>query len=403
MPLFLSHLNQQLKLEELADDRALVRGMPLLKTGTWNSTRIGSADLASAVQNFAALAADHGWLPGGWPSHPPAEGPRARNALDRLAIVQNLYTDPSQQQLNADVMLLGKEAIDAFKAGRLPYVSSEVEWQYQVTGGGQRLPGMTFTGFAWVDDPAVKGLPAATFANAADHSELWPSPAGRPAHNPDKENRPAMTFKERLLALFAKSKDTLTPEEASATEAAIAALPDGVAPPAPGPSTSLANTPAPAAPAPTSAPAPAAPAQPDPVLAALQKTVDDQNARILQLTRSNRETANRATVDGLVASGQLPPASAPLLAAVLNNLPTDGPKVVYLAKGTDGQEASTEVDLPAAVLQLANAGNYKALFEVRGTTDLSREATSAASLPEKELDALASSVRRVPAEDAKGS
>jgi hypothetical protein len=309
--------------------------------------------------------------------------------------VQNVYRE--QDQLKADVMLLGKEAVDAYKAGKLPYVSSELDWRYSVTGGGRQLPGMTLTGYAWVDDPGVKGMSAELFMNAADFKQVWP------ANEPKKENRP-MTIKERMKAAFAAMRGGMSAEEAAQAEADINALPD-VDPVA------LTNdqTPAPAVTPGAPAVTPGAPAVTPKggtdfaaevaALRAQLATQKQANATltetVAQLAKNTREAANANAVDALCNSGNLPPAKAPLLKAILNNLPSTEAKVAYMAKGADGAEVSTEVDLHGAILQLANSEDYKALFASSGGVAPALESSpQAAGLSDEDVDGLVSSVRR---------
>jgi len=338
MKLYLAHNETA-----LADGATTVR-LPLVQTGEWNGARITQADLQHACDNFATLRDGYNWVPGVWAKHLGPGGLHGRDARDRLARIDSVQVEGNR--LLADVTLLG-DAVEAYRQGKFPYHSAEVKWGYQVQDSKQRLPGMTLTGVAFVDDPAIKSVQPAMFANAEEFPQII---AAKPRKQPARgivqtEGARLMGFMQKFLSLVRQDEDP-TPEELAQLEQDAAAT--FGTPPAGGPEDDKA-------------------AQLAQDLAAEKAAREAAEARLANVEQALAESAAQAkaeavaaTVAQLVSEGYLAPANAPLLTALLGAVAGDT-EVAYMANG-EGGKAERKVALAAGLVELLKANSPQALM-----------------------------------------
>lgn len=311
--------------------------LALVRTGTFNGFTITPEDLDSAVENFSALR-DQGWLPGGWAKHPPkGEGPAARDARDRMATITGLRVDG--EELLATVKLLGDDTRRAFMDGKLPYRSGELRRGYKPHGSAAELPGLTVTGMAFVDDPAIKALPASMFCNGEAYGLAETAPPQTVGAGKESET---MSWFANLVALLRRSEEPTAEELANAEAEATAAL-----------SAATAEEPTP---------------HTDPEteklrsdLAAEKARADAAEASLASAAAEARSAELSAQVAALVSEGHVAPANAEALTALLAAAPhgDDGLVTLAAAEGEDPKKA----DFSATLVEFVKANSPAALLK----------------------------------------
>lgn len=313
--------------------------LALVRTGTFNGFTITPEDLDSAVKNFSALR-DQGWLPGGWAKHPPkGEGPAARDARDRMATITSLRVDG--EELLATVKLLGDDTRRAFTDGKLPYRSGELRRGYKPHGSAAELPGLTVTGMAFVDDPAIKALPASMFCNGEAYGLAVDDEAPLSAKTTRKDVT-RMSWLANLVALVRRSDEPTAEELANAEAEATAAL--------------------------SAPPAEEATPQTDPEieklrsdLAAEKARADAAEASLASAAAEARSAELSAQVAALVSEGHVAPANAEALTALLAAAPQGDDGLVTLA-AAEGEEPK-KADFSAMLVEFVKANSPAALLK----------------------------------------
>lgn len=174
--------------------RYRVRGLPLLRAGVFNSYEFTAENLSEIEQTFDPTV-----------FAPPLRPYHARNdthinaRTDILGHIERVYIDDGV--LLADAAIYDADTITEMQKGRFRYLSAEV-----LVNGPYRLQGAAF-----VDNPAVKGLPWELVMNRTEYPELQ-TPAvspGAPQVRMEGGNKP-MSLKDKIVALF--SQGTPDPE-----------------------------------------------------------------------------------------------------------------------------------------------------------------------------------------------
>ena len=178
------------------DGKWLVKGLPLIRAGTWNDREYSADDLRGLAANFTRLRNDEGFTPGLWPQHNyDHEGKIVpQNASNALGFYSDLYFDEDTQVALGDVEVFDEETARNMERARLRYISGEF-WRDEETGLSAR-------GAAFVPDGAVKGIPWQMVINAADYSEM------QLTNKPQTEGgKKPMSIVEKIRGLFIAAKD----------------------------------------------------------------------------------------------------------------------------------------------------------------------------------------------------
>lgn len=173
--LFLNDLTNYEVAYELEGEQQMVRGLPLMRPGEFNGREYSAADLEQMASNFTRLQDELGWVPGLKPRHTyDLRGlPENVDAREVMAWFDNLHFDDEEQVLFGDVQVVEDSMVTDMEKLQLRYLSTEVASDY-VMGEGDDAEkiGPALVGCAWVDDPAIKGLPWELVMNAAEYSHL---------------------------------------------------------------------------------------------------------------------------------------------------------------------------------------------------------------------------------------
>lgn len=191
--------------EATEDGKWLVKGLPLIRAGTWNDIEYSADDLRGMVKNFKQAQDEEGFVPGLWPQHNYDHDGNIvpQPAGNALGFYQDLYFDEDSQTALGDVEVFDEQTAHDMERARLRYISGEF-WRDEETGLSTR-------GAAFVPDGAVKGMPWRMVINAADYSDVQTS------NNPKREggNKPMSTIKDnalKVLAFLTGSKEDEDPE-----------------------------------------------------------------------------------------------------------------------------------------------------------------------------------------------
>jgi hypothetical protein len=325
LELFMTALPAQgVTLDKTPDGKASLRGLPVLRVGTWNGRAYTAADLQSIADNFAEVQASDSWEPPLRPRHllDSAGNAVSLDARETLAWHKGLRYDPAAQLLTADLEVVDADTVAALESGKLRYVSAEIVrsgYTSPVTGKQYETP--VYYGAAFVDNPAVKGMPWRLVTNAEELGHSRPE---------SKESDSKMSWLETFKSLL--RREGVADEELAAVDQLAAGPP---APPQ----------------------APAAPPPDDGVRAQMEQlaaTVRDQAALIETLTQTRAQEAAQATVDRLVSEGTVPPAMRVQCLALVQALSTGG-EVEILSADAEGKPATRKLAL-LDVLQELLAG-----------------------------------------------
>lgn len=196
------------------DGTFTVRGLPVIREGTWNRFPFTPAHLDSIVERFQEDREQLGFEPPLRPYHA-KDGEPIDVRHDTLGHITALRREGDT--LLADATVFDEATIGNLQTGRFRYTSAEVP--YTQTGPGTRLRALAF-----VDNPAVKGLPWTLVCNSDEF------PGGREAEEdtppeetvatapppalpePQGGESHTMTLRERIEA-YLERKPTATKEE----------------------------------------------------------------------------------------------------------------------------------------------------------------------------------------------
>lgn len=342
LELFMTALPAQgVTLDKTPDGKASLRGLPVLRVGTWNGRAYTASDLQSIADNFAEVQASDSWEPPLRPRHllDSAGNAVSLDARETLAWHKGLHYDPAAQLLTADLEVVDADTVAALESGKLRYVSAEiVRSGYTSPVTGKQYDSPVYYGAAFVDNPAVKGMPWQIVTNAQDVFDAETGAENVSSLMADYGRTPAKEkVGDRQMSWLETLKNVLRKE--GATDSDLAAVDQlAQAPPAP-------------------PQAPAAPPPDDGVRAQMEQlaaTVRDQAALIETLTQTRAQEAAQATVDRLVSEGTVPPAMRVQCLALVQALSTGG-EVEILSADAEGKPATRKLAL-LDVLQELLAG-----------------------------------------------
>lgn len=313
LEIFMQRLPTQVALTQTPDGKHLLRGLPVLRVGTWNGKPYSAADLQEMAANFAEIARSENWQPPLRPYHQrdPEGKPVKLDARDTQGWFAALQYDATEQLLKADVEIVDAATIEALQAGKLRHISSEVfRSGYPAPASGREFQTPVLVGASFVDDPAVKGMPWQLVVNAMEY--------GHPLAERKEHGR--MKFIEALKSLLRK-EGVAEDELAQVDQLAQAA------PPAPDPKGGDDKPPT------------------DPALLRqfeqLQKANEEQGKQIEQLRAQQAAERAAATVDGYVTKGLLPPAVRVQALALVETLAAVTAPIETLACDAEGKQTGT--------------------------------------------------------------
>lgn len=202
---------RQVLISAAGNGRFYVKGLPVLRTGTWKGQTYDAELLQHYSDTFRIIRDTHQWLPPVRPKHVEfdSEGqPKQTDARDLLGAWTDLYPDEGGDTLLADAEV-NEATATALLQGAMRFVSSELSARLRV--GGQDYNDV-FSGGAFVEHPAVTGMPWSVVCNAEDFAEATPSAV-----------EPTPQGGESHMSWFDKLKVRLTAGEPP-TKAEVAAL-----------------------------------------------------------------------------------------------------------------------------------------------------------------------------------
>ena len=157
------------KYERSADGEQLVRGLPLMKPGFWNGHEYSLTELREVADNFERLQSDADYEPALMPFHTyDKEGDKTNiDAREIQGYFADVYVDDDLGWLLGDVRVVDDELVQNMMRGKFRYTSTELA-DYEETG-------LTLVNTAWVDNPAVKGMPWELVMNREEFPALQDS------------------------------------------------------------------------------------------------------------------------------------------------------------------------------------------------------------------------------------
>ncbi|HUU94347.1 MAG TPA: hypothetical protein VM487_01290, partial [Phycisphaerae bacterium] len=399
----------------MLDDQEFMRGLPVLHVGTWNNTEFTADDLRNMASNFARIQQADSYEPALKTRHTYDWETMKPENVDAGDVTQGWWVglryDELTQALVGDVRVVDWGLVDGMTSGKLRYLSAEVLDGY-TTADGTKIKGPIFGGAAWVDFPAVKGMPWELVMNAQDFSALRADGRDRqdndgddgdnmaghrsPPYNGTSRGEGHMTIRERIKAMFAGKVPEADLKQVDQLKGDL----DGEMPGGDGTNPTGGDAPAaPAAPATGDAPAagePATGADAELVaqLAQMRKTTEEQAAQISLLRSHNIEQDASRRVDELVSGGHLPPAQRATTYAMIHTALTTGAKVRMLrATGEGEQRTETMADVPMAdaiAENIRGMGYHKLFAQGPGLQFVGSENPhEPQSVDDKRLDAIA--------------
>ncbi len=139
----------------------VVRGLPLIRKGTFNRLDYTDAHLAAILENFVAGRDELGFEPPLRPFHANDDTP-IDVRKDTLGYISDIYA--RNGALFADIEGVDEETVRRLQTKQYRYTSPEFHYTYE--GPGTRLRALAF-----VDNPAMKGMPWTLVANSEEFPE----------------------------------------------------------------------------------------------------------------------------------------------------------------------------------------------------------------------------------------
>jgi hypothetical protein len=302
--LFVSDITNEVRVEAgPREDTFVLRGLPILQPGTWNGKGYADADMDAIAANFAEVQHADAWEPPMRPFHGyDNDGkPLVQDARETSGWFKAMRRDPATGRLVTDVEV-DRDTARAVQSGKLRYTSAEiVRSGYTSPVTGKTFDTPVCVGAAWVTNPAVKGMPWNIVCNAAEYGQpLDVEPLG------DREGEMTM------------------PEETKTVETLA------VAPPVPAPP-----------------PSPEVLAQ----LEQMQQANKELAAQVETLAVQARSAQVKATVDGWVTGGVVPPALRVQAFALVDALAQSGGEVEVLADAAGATRKVGLVELLGELLE----------------------------------------------------
>ncbi|HOQ98230.1 MAG TPA: hypothetical protein PLJ35_05360 [Anaerolineae bacterium] len=143
-------------------------GLPLLKPGTWNGNIYTVEDMQAAVNAFTEIQQADSWEPPLRPYHAYDREGKAlqHDARETLGWHKALRWDDTAGLLRADVEIVDAQAAADLISGKLRFVSTEVARKAYTSPTTGKTYDTAIVGTAFVDNPAVKGMPWQIVLNA---------------------------------------------------------------------------------------------------------------------------------------------------------------------------------------------------------------------------------------------
>ncbi len=185
--------------EQTEDGKWRVKGLPLIHPGKWNGIDYTKRDMQDIVSNFNRLRDDDGFVPGLWSKHNyDHDGNHvSQDANNALGFYERMYVDEASDALLSDVDVFDEETARDMERGKLRYISAEIRDSDE--------NGASLVGAAFVNNPAVKGLPWHLVINAADYSGATTSTTS--TKEKLEGGSRTMTLKEKFFNLFKAATD----------------------------------------------------------------------------------------------------------------------------------------------------------------------------------------------------
>jgi len=191
--LYLSDLRaHEVRCSEGANGTFRIEGLPLLKPGTYHGIEFSSERLDSIAQNFAKSSEQLGFYPPLRPFHV-KPGDRVDARTDILGNVTAVRMEDGV--LLGDAVVYEPETVRRMQNGQYRYTSSEVRLNPATVDGQDALVGV-----AYVDDPAVKGMPWQLVMNRNEYAVI--QGGDEPPAPPEGRSERNMTLSERVRAAF---------------------------------------------------------------------------------------------------------------------------------------------------------------------------------------------------------
>lgn len=334
------------------DDGTYLIGLPLLRTGRWNGIDYDADRLRALQRNHRIIQQREGLTPALKSRHTYAAG-QAENvdAADvTLGWITALQFDEASGVLLGDIKVVQPSMLDDIMQERVRYVSVEIMPSY-ITMDGEEI-GPALIGAAWVDWPAVRGLPWEIILNREEWAELARGELAEPATAEAQQRDMDVTggdrmpmwsrFLDVLTGIFAgREKIEALAEFRELNPLVGAADADGQAE-GKTPETLAQSEP------PAQAKEPATEPARDEV-ETLREAYRAAEARIAELERAYRAAQVEGLVDKLIASGVLRPAIRGEVAALLDLLLQSDREVEVSAEG--GTETMKAQDVLVRILR----------------------------------------------------
>lgn len=187
-----------------------VKGLPILKPGTYHGIAFDAGHLEEIATNFQASKDELGYEPPLRPFHV-KPGERVDVRKDLLGVLEDCYLEGDV--LKTDARVFDEGTVQSMQSGQFPYLSGEFR-----INPAQRDGRTSLRGLAFVDAPECKGLPWKLVMNAEDFPAEWqaepppvpavPVPPAAPVAVPTPRGGDFMTLSERIKALFGKGEVT---------------------------------------------------------------------------------------------------------------------------------------------------------------------------------------------------
>ncbi len=181
----------------------LVRGLPLMRTGTWNGREFSASELKRMAANFSVMQRREKFEPGLWPKHNYDHKGNVvpQDANHAMGFYTSLRFDEPSKTLLGDVEVYEEQTAADMKRRKLRYISAEIENRDGL--------GPTVMGAAFVPDPAVKGMPWHMVINSADYAQNDQDAEKRAGSGLQtiRGGRPMKTLVGKLKEMFSAARD----------------------------------------------------------------------------------------------------------------------------------------------------------------------------------------------------
>ena len=159
------------RIEEGSDGEKYLVDLPLMRIGRWNGEEYDADRLRALVRNHGLIAEAEAIVPALKSRHTYSGGaPENVDAAQvTLGWIEGLRYDDARGVLLGRVRVVSDRMLEDILAGRLRYISAEIMPNYRLANGEEIGPALV--GAAWVDWPAVRGLPWEIVLNREEWAE----------------------------------------------------------------------------------------------------------------------------------------------------------------------------------------------------------------------------------------